>query len=230
MPIMITAISLRFWTRTSLAVSSPKFYYHLQAPANSRHNCLSQHPSTHQWNLQLVKSRWSSIKADETSEQCPGALPFPKCLVSLSKSLLLLHAPSVWDVFGVDGFQLLRNTKGRHIWQRGCKTFINHDWSWCCCDVPQGSLWRAAPSYNLIKPASLLPLASGARAVLAPRKSCGLHRAEWWHFPSSPSLQMNFPQGRRGALPTHHRKNIWGIKRNQDDSHSNKHWGLLVSL
>lgn len=88
-PIMIAVISLRFWTRTSLAVSSPKFYYHVQALANPSHNCLSQHPSTHQWNLQLVKSRCSSIKAAETSEQCPGALchfqsawfPFPRaCL------------------------------------------------------------------------------------------------------------------------------------------------------
>lgn len=229
-PIIITVISPRFSTRTSLAVSSPKFYYHLQAPANPSHNRLSQHPSTHQWNLQLVKSRCSSIKAAETSEQCPGALPFPKRLVPLSKSLPLLHTPSAWDGFGVDGFQLLQKTKGRHIWQRSWKMFINHDWSWCCCDVPQGSLWRAVPSYNLINPAPLLPLASGARAISAPHKCCGLCRAERSRFPRFPSLRMNFPQGRRGALPTHHHKNIWGIKRNQDASRTNKHWGLLASL
>lgn len=145
-PITIRVISLIFWTRTSLAVSSPKFCYHLQAPANPSHNCLSQHPSTHQWNLQLVKSRCNSIKADETSEQCPGALPFPKCLVSLSKSLSLLHTPSAWVGFGMDGFQLLQKTKDRHIWQRSCQTVINHDWSWCCCDVPQDAFEELYPA------------------------------------------------------------------------------------
>lgn len=145
-PITIRVISLIFWTRTSLAVSSPKFCYHLQAPANPSHNCLSQHPSTHQWNLQLVKSRCNSIKADETYEQCPGALPFPKCLVSLSKSLSLLHTPSAWVGYGMDGFQLLQKTKDRHIWQRSCQTVINHDWSWCCCDVPQDAFEELYPA------------------------------------------------------------------------------------
>lgn len=191
--ITITVISLRFWTTTSLAVGSPKFYYHLQATANPGHNHLSQHPSTPQWNLQLVKSRCSSIQADETSEQRPGALPFPKCLVPLSKNLSLLHTPSAWVSFGMDGFQLLQKTKDRHIWQRSCQTLINHDWSWCCCDVPQGCLWRAVPSHNLINPA--LPLTSRAMAVLVPRKSRGLPSTEWWKLSSSSLALDELPTG-----------------------------------
>lgn len=123
------------WEYLSLSALQ-NFYYHLQAPANPSHKYLSQLLSTHQWNLQLVKSRCSSIKAGETSEPCPGALPFPKCLVSLSKNSPPLHTPSKWDGFGVEGFQLPRKTKGRHIWQRSCKD-VHKSW------LIMMLLWRA---------------------------------------------------------------------------------------
>lgn len=87
-----------------------------------------------------VKSRCSSAQAEEMSEQCPGALPFPNRLVPLSKSLSLLHAPSAWVGFGMDGFQLLWKTKGRHIWQ-SCQTLINRG-----CDVPKDAFGELCPA------------------------------------------------------------------------------------
>lgn len=92
-PITITVISLRFGTTTSLAVSSPKFYHHLQAPANPSHNCLSQHPSTHQWNLQLVKSRCSSYRQMRHLSSAQGLCHFQNAWFPFPRTCLFCTLP-----------------------------------------------------------------------------------------------------------------------------------------
>lgn len=111
--------------------------------------------------IQLCKGCWD-IQAAPRGSAIPRAPGFP------FQELSLLHTPSAWDSSSMDGFQLLQKTKGRHIWQKSCKMFINHGWSCCCCDVLRGSLWRAAPSCNLINPVLLVPVTSG---ISVPHKS-----------------------------------------------------------